>query len=66
MAGEPLPAVGGSALAQAVPELRGEAVPCQQHRLREVEQIPEVGVLLDGLGERVSAGPALWVRRREG
>lgn len=63
LAGEPLPAVGGAALAQAVPELRGEEAPGQQHWLGEVEQSPEVGVLLNGLSERVSAGPALWARR---
>ena len=63
--GEPLPAIGGFVLAQAVPELLSEEAPREQHWSGEIEQGPEVGVLLDGQRERVSAARALWGGREE-
>ena len=63
LVGEPLPAIGGFVLAQAVPELRGEEVPRQQHWSGEVKQIPEARVPLNGERKWMSTEQVLWVTR---
>ena len=63
MVGEPLPAVGGFVLAQAVPELLGEEVPRQQHWSGEVKQILEARVPLNGEGKCLLTEQVLWVTR---
>lgn len=66
LAGEPLPAIGGFALAQAVPQLLGVEAPGQQHGLGEVKQAPEAWVPLSGQSQRASAGPTLQGSGGEG
>ena len=63
LVGEPLPAIGGFVLTQAVPELLGEDVPRQQHWSGEVKQIPEARVPLNGERKWVLTEQVLWVTR---